>query len=91
MDIAAHPFGVDNRPLRNGTMAADYRIVGVLDMAMAIQQKRPHRASGDLALHVLEVLEAFEHSSVEGRHIAIQTRCERPDAVPLGAGEEVFV
>ena len=90
VDIAAHPFGISNRTKGNGDPVADYRIVGVLDMATAIQQGRPHRANGRLALHVLEVLEAFERSSKEGRHITIETACERPEAVPLGTGEEVF-
>ncbi|CAM2151086.1 Gfo/Idh/MocA family oxidoreductase [Pararobbsia alpina] len=90
LDITAHPFGVNNRTKGNGDPVADYRIVGVLDMASAIQQGRAHRASGKLALHVLEVLEAFERSSNEGRHIVIESQCERPAAVPLGEGEEVF-
>jgi hypothetical protein len=43
-----------------------------------------------LALHVLEVLDAFERSSIEGRHIVIETPCGRPEKLPLGSGEEVF-
>ena len=43
-------------------------------MAAAIRRGRPHRVSGTLALHVLEVLDAFERSSLEGRHIVIETR-----------------
>ena len=91
LDISAHPFGADNQTLRSGAQVANYRIVGLLDMAVAIAQGRPHRASGELALHVLEVLDAFERSSVEGRHINISTRVERPAAVPLGADESVFL
>ncbi len=90
VETQAHPFRIDNRTLRSGAQVADYRIVGVLDMAMAIAQGRPHRASGELALHVLEVLEAFEGSSKSGQHVAIQSRCERPEPVALGEGEEVF-
>lgn len=91
LPIEAHPFGVPNRELRSGAMVADYRIIGVLDMARAIREGRPHRANGDFALHVLEVLEALERSSVEGRHIRIESICERPEPVPLGSNEEVFV
>jgi hypothetical protein len=43
---------------RSGVHVGDYRIVGLLDMAAALRQGRPHRASGALALHVLEVLDA---------------------------------
>ncbi len=89
--IEAQPFGAPNRELRTGAMVADYRIVGVLDMAQAIAEGRPHRANGDLALHVLEVLTALERSSIEGQRIRIETICERPEPVPPGADEAVFV
>jgi len=90
LDISRHPFGAPNRRLRSGADVADYRIVGLLDMAAAIRQDRPHRVSGELALHVLEVLEAIERAAMEGRHVMIESGCPRPEALPLGAGEEVF-
>jgi len=91
LDIRAHPFRIPNRTLRSGAEVADYRIIGLLDMAAALHQDRTHRANGDLALHVLEVMDAFERSSVEGRHVMIASPCERPEPLPLGAGEEVFL
>lgn len=54
------------------------RGIGIADMAAAIDEDRPHRASGELAYHVLEVLTALERSATEGSHIAIESRCERP-------------
>ncbi len=62
----------------------NYRVIGVADMAHAIRADRPHRASGDLAFHVLEVMEAIQRSSDEGVHIAIESRPERPAALPPG-------
>ncbi|HTM79030.1 MAG TPA: Gfo/Idh/MocA family oxidoreductase [Devosia sp.] len=56
----------------------NYRSIGLADMAHAIVSNRPHRANGDLALHVLEVMEAFEKSSQSGRVIDITTLAERP-------------
>jgi predicted dehydrogenase len=91
LDTSAHPFRIPNRTLRSGAEVADYRIIGLLDMAAALRQGRPHRASGDLALHVLEVLDAFERSSIEGHHVMIETPCERPEPLPLGSGDEVFL
>ncbi len=91
LDIAGHPFGIANRTLRSGVEVADYRIIGLLEMAAALHQGRAHRANGDLALHVLEVLDAFERSSVEGHHMMIETPCQRPEPLPLGAGDEVFL
>jgi predicted dehydrogenase len=60
----------------------NYRSIGLADMAHAIRSERPHRASGDLALHVLEVMEAFGTSSDKRRAVEITTRPERP--APLG-------
>ena len=51
-------------------------------MAQAIRTGRPHRASGALALHVLEVMEAFQTSSDAGKSVAISTRPERPAPMP---------
>ena len=57
---------------------ANYRSIGLADMAHAIRSNRLHRASGDLALHVLEVMEAFGTSSDKGRAIEISTCPDRP-------------
>jgi predicted dehydrogenase len=91
VDTSRFAFRQPNRVLRSGAHVADYRIVGVLDMAMAIRAGRPHRASGALALHVLEVMQAMDRSSAEGRHVAVQSRCDRPDPLPFGADEEVLL
>src|SRR5690349_17784497 len=70
-------------PLKTELPYADgnHRSIGLADMAHAIRSKRPHRASGALALHVLEVMEAFDRSAKSGRAIAIATRPERPAAL----------
>ena len=60
------------------------RSVGVADMVMALREKRPHRASGALAYHVLEVMLAVCESSRQGRAVEIKSRCERPAPLPLG-------
>ena len=74
---------------RHAYADGNYRILGVADMAHAIRGGRRHRASGALALHVLEVMEAFETSSDAGKSVAISTRPERPAPMPasLAVGE----
>jgi len=58
------------------------RGTGVADLARAIQSGRPHRANGQLAHHVIEVMEAALRSPVEGKHIAMASTCERPAPLP---------
>ena len=60
------------------------RGIGLADMVRGIMTGRPHRASGELAYHVLDVMSAFDESSQGGRHIEIKSRCERPPALPTG-------
>jgi predicted dehydrogenase len=91
LSTTAWPFGRENFKTRLGQSVANYRTAGLIDMAAAIRRNRMHRASGELALHVLEVLDAFERSSGEGRHICIESVVARPDPVPCGADEEVFL
>lgn len=60
------------------------RMIGVVDMACAIRDGRPHRASGELAFHVLEIMLAFDESSQSGEHAIIQSAVERPAPFPTG-------
>lgn len=59
-------------------VAGNHRSLGVADMAYALRSGRPHRASGALALHVLEVMEAIGRSAQDGAVIEIATRVDRP-------------
>lgn len=60
-----------------------HRGIGVADMAAAMQSNRPHRASGELAYHVLDVMQAFHDASAENRHIDIESDCQRPAPLPV--------
>lgn len=70
-------------PLTHG-YAENSRGIGVADMAYALRSGRPHRASGELAYHVLDLMHAFHDASSEGKHIILESSCERPAALPLG-------
>ena len=61
--------------------ADNSRSLGVADMAHAILNDRPHRCSGELALHVLEVMEAFATASKSGTTVKIKTKIERPEHI----------
>jgi predicted dehydrogenase len=76
-------------PTRHAYADGNYRILGLADMAQAIRVGRAHRASGDLAFHALEVMEAFQKSSDAGATVAIGSRPERPAPMPgnLKTGE----
>ena len=62
--------------------AENSRGLGVLDMAYAIRNDRPHRASGALAYHVLDTMLAVTDASYEGKAIVLDSGVERPAALP---------
>ena len=63
------------------------RGAGVADMAYAILSGRPHRASGRLAFHVLDIMCALEESAASGQHVAIQSTLDQPLPLPPGLAD----
>ena len=55
-DTSTMTYGAVNWPLGSPDRA-NYRMLGLADLARAITENRALRASGELALHVLEVME----------------------------------
>jgi len=58
--------------------AAAGRGTGVVDMVRAIRGRTRHRASGEMALHVLEMMTAIERSAVSAAFEPVETRFEAP-------------
>ena len=65
----------------------DWRGIGVADMACGVQSGRRHRAHGETAFHVLDVMQSFLDSGATGRHVTPASTCERPAALPTGLVE----
>ncbi len=66
------------------THSADVaRGIGVADMAYGFTYGRPHRASGELAYHVLDLMHALVDSSTTERHIVIESTCAQPAPLPI--------
>lgn len=58
------------------------RAVGLADLCYAIRSGRKHRASGEQALAVLEVLQAFLDSSAAGKAVSPKLPYQRPAPMP---------
>ncbi|PRY93062.1 putative dehydrogenase [Hasllibacter halocynthiae] len=90
-----HPLSVRNRVQPGGHRLADYRGIGLADMAAAIREGREARCGLAFALHVTEVLDAVIRSGRERRFVEMATTCPRPEALgpeearALLAGEPV--
>lgn len=66
--------------------------MGLADMAYAIRSGRKHRANGEMAYHVLDIMHAIHDGAREHKHIAIKSTCEKPAPIrmdlPYGTFEE---
>ena len=52
--------------------------LALADFVQGVRENRPHRASGELAYHVLETLQAFFIAAERGRRVVLESTCERP-------------
>lgn len=59
------------------------RGIGLVDMAYAILNGRVARASGQLGLHCLEVMEGMLISAAERRFYPLRSTCQRPQALAI--------
>jgi hypothetical protein len=84
-----HPLLVPNQLHSQGAMA-NYRTVGLADMAIAIEEGRPHRCSMEMALHAVDVMTSILRSGETGKFVDIETTCERPAALDVDAAKALL-
>jgi predicted dehydrogenase len=82
VEIAAAGQDWSTIPVTAPYADANYRSLGLADMAQAIRKGRAHRASGALAFHALEAMLAFQTSSDTGGVVTLASRPQRPAAMP---------
>ncbi|MDR2151128.1 MAG: Gfo/Idh/MocA family oxidoreductase [Spirochaetaceae bacterium] len=55
-----------------GEFTSDSRGLGISEMAEAINEGRPHRASGKLAYHVLDIMHGIHEAASSGRYYKVK-------------------
>ncbi len=81
---SALPLGRPNWPA-DAPREANYRGLGVAELAASLGSGRPHRTNGRLALHVLEVMAAIVEGAPDGGPVEIASQVARPD--PMAEAE----
>ena len=80
-DLRVRRAGDDEWTVIGSRGAAAGRGSGVVDMVRAIRRGEPHRASGEMALHVLEMMTAIERSGSTGAFEPVETGFDVPEAL----------
>ena len=76
-DTSTMLYGAVNWPV-DAPDRANYRMLGLADLARAVIEGRAPRASGDLALHVLEVMEAILRAGETGTAQTVPVMITQP-------------
>jgi predicted dehydrogenase len=58
---------------------SNYRGIGLSEMIYAIENNKPHRCSGELAHHVLDIINSTIDAAKNNKEIEIQSTCRKPD------------
>ena len=57
---------------------ANYRGVGLAEMAYCIQNKKKHRCNGELSLHILDVIQSIMKAAKKKKRITLNSTCQIP-------------
>ena len=79
IDTSDRPFGTPNWP-SDARDRANYRCLGVAELAEVITRGGPHRSSAAFASHVLDAMHAILRAGELGTAVKVQSRVERPAA-----------
>jgi predicted dehydrogenase len=80
--ISIRRRGGDDWETVASTTAKSFRGTGVLDMARAIREGRPHRAQGALAYHVLDTMIAISESVESRAFVDVASSVDKPPLLP---------
>lgn len=81
LDTTGLAFAEPNRRNHVGEPVADYRGVGLVDLALAIRTGRQHRTAADFIVHSVEVMEAVAIAARTREAVTLKTSCARPDVL----------
>ena len=62
---------------------ANYRGVGLAEMAYCIENRKIHKCNGELSLHVLDIIQSTMKASITGKKQIINTSCKIPKKFTL--------
>ncbi|WP_231581308.1 hypothetical protein [Domibacillus enclensis] len=68
--VSEHPYTEDTRG------------IGLADMAYAIRDHRPERASSEMAYHALEAMTGLLTSSAQQLFYQVKSTCSQPSPLP---------
>ena len=69
---------------------ANYRGVGLAEMAYCIKNKKKHRCNGELSLHVLDIIQSIMLAARKKKRVTIETTCNIPKKFSLNEIKKIM-
>ena len=69
---------------------ANYRGVGLAEMAYCIENRKIHKCNGELSLHVLDIIQSTMKASITGKKQIINTSCKIPKKFSLNEIKKIL-
>ena len=69
---------------------ANYRGVGLAEMAYCIKKKKKHRCNGELSFHVLDIIQSIMKAAKKRKKIAIKSTCKIPKKFTLSEIKKIL-
>ena len=69
---------------------ANYRGIGLSEMLYCIENKKKHRCSGELSLHVLDIIDSTMQAAISKTHKEMRTTCKKPEFFPEEEIKKIF-
>ena len=81
--VESHPLGKTNifsqsSRSNEAPQQSNYRGAGLAEMINAIENQKLHLCNGELALHVLDIIESTMLSAVKKQEIEMRSNCQKP-------------
>ena len=78
MNLGKYNIEKNHEKINEDPTVANYRGVGVAEMINAIEKGIKNRCSGELSLHVLDIMDSILESGKMSKKINLRSECKRP-------------
>ena len=79
MNLGKYNIEKNHERVNEEPIVANYRGIGVSEMINAIKIGKKNRCSGELSLHVLDIMDSILKSGKSSKKINLRSNCEKPE------------
>ena len=79
MNLGKYNIEKNHERVNENPIIANYRGIGVSEMVNSIEKGKKNRCSGELSLHVLDIMDSILESGKNNKKISLRSECKKPE------------